>query len=390
MRARCRGRGGSTRAGGRRRRRPAGASSPRARRPRTRPRGSPRRGGSRGRTAHGDRTAAVGFRHSAGGYVPMRGLRAVAVIAALVTAGLLAASGASGALEDPGQQWQKWQPWMPTTTTTKRPPTTVATTTPPTTASPATTVASRRPRTTPTTSSPATLPPRGAPQAGPALKPGRATTTTASGSAPVARSVGPNFVSCGNESSSPFASLSASPTSGPAPLDVLFDGTGSCNYDSWTLTFGDNTPNDGPNEGDVPAAIPHTYSQPGTYTATLQVCQSLSDSGVGSGSAKQYETCDSASVTIDVLGPNVLLTPPFSTGVAPLTVSFTGQDLNAPPEFTIGSWTLDVVDGSSASGSGPPVAATHTYPAHGNYIPHLTMTDCLGTGSGFALVKVDP
>src|SRR5438552_1789931 len=108
------------------------------------------------------------------------------------------------------------------------------------------------------------------------------------------------------------------------------------------------------------AAIPHTYSQPGTYTATLQVCQSLSDSGVGSGSAKQYETCDSASVTIDVLGPNVLLTPPFSTGVAPLTVSFTGQDLNAPPECTIGSWTLDFGDGSSASGSGPPVAATHT------------------------------
>jgi glucose/arabinose dehydrogenase len=70
------------------------------------------------------------------------------------------------------------------------------------------------------------------------------------------------------ENLSPTAVAGANPTSGPAPLDVQFDGDDSSDPDGDTLTydwdFGDGTTSSQPNPQ-------HTYSNPGSYTATLTV-----------------------------------------------------------------------------------------------------------------------
>jgi glucose/arabinose dehydrogenase/PKD repeat protein len=74
------------------------------------------------------------------------------------------------------------------------------------------------------------------------------------------------FSSGGNRA--PVAAASGSPTSGPAPLAVLFSSTGSSDPDGDPLTyswiFGDGQSGTGPSPS-------HTYSTPGTYTATLTV-----------------------------------------------------------------------------------------------------------------------
>lgn len=62
----------------------------------------------------------------------------------------------------------------------------------------------------------------------------------------------------------PTAVLKASPTSGPVPLPVTFNGSGSSDRDgsivSWTLSFGDGKSTSG--AGSVPSSIPHTYTSP--------------------------------------------------------------------------------------------------------------------------------
>ena len=66
----------------------------------------------------------------------------------------------------------------------------------------------------------------------------------------------------------PVANGTATPTSGPTPLAVTFSSTGSSDPDGDPLTFswafGDSTSATG-------ASVNHTYTVPGTYTATLTV-----------------------------------------------------------------------------------------------------------------------
>jgi hypothetical protein len=89
------------------------------------------------------------------------------------------------------------------------------------------------------------------------------------------------YVVVGNEAcrlnTPPLASLIASPVSGPAPLTVNFDASGSSDLDSgdtiasYTFSFGDGTP-------DVTQASPlisHTYTHPGnSFFAVLRVTDS--------------------------------------------------------------------------------------------------------------------
>ncbi len=62
----------------------------------------------------------------------------------------------------------------------------------------------------------------------------------------------------------PVATLSASPTSGPAPLEVYFQGNGSVLTSDAYISFGD-----GMNGGDRSLNVYHVYQNPGTYTAVL-------------------------------------------------------------------------------------------------------------------------
>ena len=78
----------------------------------------------------------------------------------------------------------------------------------------------------------------------------------------------------------PTAVMSATPSSGTAPLSVTFDGSGSTDLGgfvtSWVWAFGDGTTGTG-------VTTTHVYVTPGTYTATLTV----TDNGNATGTASK-------------------------------------------------------------------------------------------------------
>lgn len=87
-------------------------------------------------------------------------------------------------------------------------------------------------------------------------------------------------VAVGPPNQLPAAAVLASVLNGPAPLSVVFDGSGSTDPDgtivSYAWSFGDGATASGP-------AAAHVYASPGTYAATLTVTDS--DSGTTSGQA---------------------------------------------------------------------------------------------------------
>jgi glucose/arabinose dehydrogenase len=74
--------------------------------------------------------------------------------------------------------------------------------------------------------------------------------------------------------SPPVAHASASPTSGPAPLTVNFDGTGSTDPDGDRLTYAWDLDGDGQYDDSTQAQPSHTFASPGTYDVGLKVMDS--------------------------------------------------------------------------------------------------------------------
>jgi len=85
--------------------------------------------------------------------------------------------------------------------------------------------------------------------------------------------------SSGSGNKPPQAVISATPTTGSAPLTVSFDGGGSIDSDgsitSYAWSFGDGGTTTG-------KSATHTYATAGTYTATLQVTDNLGATGTAS------------------------------------------------------------------------------------------------------------
>lgn len=134
----------------------------------------------------------------------------------------------------------------------------------------------------------------------------------------------------------PTADVSASPTSGPAPLTVTFNGGGSSDPDGDTLTY-QWTFGDTQSQNTTTPTVMHTYGSNGTYTASLRVLDSR-------GALSPPD-----SVTITVGGAN---TPPSPTIASPAsgatfavgqTITLTGSATDAQqgtlPDSSL-TWTV--------------------------------------------------
>ena len=108
---------------------------------------------------------------------------------------------------------------------------------------------------------------------------------------------GQKWAVCPPPNTPPTAVLTANPTSGPPPLTVNFDGSGSYDSDSgdhvasYTFNFGDGT-----STTQNTATISHTYSKAGTYGATLTVTDTHG-----------AKSANSAEVTITVTAPDLIV-----------------------------------------------------------------------------------
>ncbi|MCI0350622.1 MAG: PKD domain-containing protein [Acidobacteriales bacterium] len=175
----------------------------------------------------------------------------------------------------------------------------------------------------------------------------------------------------------PTCTFSVTPSSGPAPLNVLANA--NCqdpdnNITTVSISWGDGSP---PATGNSPnLADTHTYSSAGTFTVTA----TATDSGGLTGSASQ-----SVSVTSGPPAnapPTCALSVVPDQGQAPLTVTATGGCTD--PENRLASTTLDWGDGTST----PASSGTHTYSSPGNFQVVLTGRDLEGA-SGSASQRVN-
>jgi len=163
-------------------------------------------------------------------------------------------------------------------------------------------------------------------------------------------------------------SLSATPTSGAAPLSVTF--TGSAPPNTYTLNFGDgSTPATGACTGiggctSIPVNATHTYAAAGTYAATL-----INSSGTNVGA-----------VTIAVTG---------TTAQTPTINSFTAS----PASITQGqssalSWSTTGATSMSISGIGTVTGTSVTVTPSQTTTYTLTATNSAGSVTAQATVTV--
>jgi PKD repeat protein len=154
------------------------------------------------------------------------------------------------------------------------------------------------------------------------------------------------------------ASFTANPTSGNAPLVVLFTDTSTGSPSMYRWNFGDG----GTSTNQNPA---HTYLNPGTYTVNLTIYRGSSSS--------------TATKVIKVPGRDPATTHPHAhftaaplSGSAPLTVQFMDKSTGSPTAWL---WTFG--DGTYSRDQNP----THVYSKAGVYTVSLQVWNTVGACS---------
>ena len=171
----------------------------------------------------------------------------------------------------------------------------------------------------------------------------------------------------------PTAVISSSAATGPAPLTVSFDGSGStatnATITAYNWSFGDGGSATG-------SKVSRTYTTAGTYTATLTVTDSNGQTG---------EIGTPVIVTAPVVtnkAPQAVISATPTSGSAPLTVSFDGGG-STDSDGTISSYVWNFGDGSSATGK----TVSHTYITEATFTATLQVTDDKGA-NGTASVTI--
>jgi PKD repeat protein len=177
--------------------------------------------------------------------------------------------------------------------------------------------------------------------------------------------------------SPPTAIGTATPSTGPAPLNVNFNGTGT-DPDGTIVLYEWKFTSHGTYDysSATSAATSHTYNEPDKYIAVFRVTD---DDGL----------VDTDSVLISVSGPPISKPGAFPTsGEAPLAVTFfsNGEDLDGSPEYYDWDFNGDGVNDQHLIAS---MNTEYTFTQAGTYNATLTVTDNEGlTGSASIAITV--
>jgi PKD repeat protein len=171
----------------------------------------------------------------------------------------------------------------------------------------------------------------------------------------------------------PRAKVSASPSSGPGPLNVTADASASSDGDltpikDYRFDWGDGSPATGPQSG--PTAT-HTYDSPGVYTLRVTVTDTAGQVSEATTEVRQYGADAPPTAALSV-------TPP--SGTVDLDVTADGS-ASSDTDNSIVSYSFDWGDGSQPTGPQPTPIATHTYSAPGTYTVSLRVIDSAGAPS---------
>ncbi|MFO7822728.1 MAG: PKD domain-containing protein, partial [Cyclobacterium sp.] len=157
----------------------------------------------------------------------------------------------------------------------------------------------------------------------------------------------------------PIVNLTASPTSGFAPLQVDFSSAGSMGTSFlWDFKDGITSTNEDVN---------HTFINPGSYNVSLTITDENGETATSNVGITVTEY-------VEPTGPVSLAEASVSTGTAPLSVSFTGSGSTGSGTL---SYVWDFGDGSSSTTADP----EHTFATAGVYTVSLTVTDGNGQSS---------
>ncbi|MBT7307337.1 MAG: PKD domain-containing protein, partial [Gammaproteobacteria bacterium] len=172
---------------------------------------------------------------------------------------------------------------------------------------------------------------------------------------------------------SPAASITASVTSGEAPLTVSFDGAASSDSDGSIASYSWTT-SDGQSATGSTASL--TFSTAGSYTVTLTV---IDDDGATALITESIVVTEPANVS-----PTASITAAPTNGTAPLTVALDGSG-STDSDGTLSSYSWATSDGQSATGS----TASLQFTTAGSYTVTLTVTDDDGaTGAATETITV--
>lgn len=165
--------------------------------------------------------------------------------------------------------------------------------------------------------------------------------------------------SCDNGNNNPSACITATPTSGDAPLVVSLDANCSTDFDGDALSYTWDLGNGNTATG---ITVSETYTTPGIYTISL-----TADDGNGG--------TNTTTINITVIDntpqpPTAVATANPTSGNTPLVVNFDGSGSTDPNGDNL-TYSWDFGDGNIATG----ITVTHTYTVIGTYTATLTVSD---------------